>query len=136
MPARMEIIGAEPLIIIDGGHNEGCAGALAACVMKHLKGRKIIAVCGMMADKDFDAYLKITAPYFDTFIAVKPLNQRSLDAEALAAAAKKYCKFSIAIENSANAFIKAKSLAGKDDVIIVCGSFYLAGELRKLMLKS
>jgi len=136
MPARMEIFGRKNLIIMDGGHNEGCAKALAECINKFLLGREIIAVCGMMADKDYNTYLKITAPYFKTLIAVKPVNQRSLDAEILAEAAKKYCKDSYASVNSQDAFQKAVKLTAGDGVIIICGSFYLASELRKTVLNN
>ncbi len=128
MPARMEIINEAPLIILDGGHNEGCANALAACITKHLNGRNITAVCGMMSDKDYDAYLKITAPLFKAFIAAKPVISRALDAQTLSETAKKYCKNCMAIENPQDAIDKALQLSGKDDVIIICGSFYLAGD--------
>jgi len=134
MPVRMEIVKKEPLIIMDGGHNEGCANALAACIEKHLKGRQITAVCGMMSDKDYDTYLKITAPLFKTFIAAKPAISRALNAETLSETAKKYCKNCMVIENPQEALQKALDLSGKGDVIIICGSFYLAGELRKQLL--
>lgn len=130
IPARMEIICKEPLVILDGGHNEDCAKALAACINKYLKGRRIIAVCGMMADKDYNAYLKTVAPYFKTLITTKPFNQRSLDAQTLADTAKKYCKNTYTVEKPSEALVKAKELCGKADVIIICGSFYLASELR------
>lgn len=131
MAARMEIITKEPLTILDGGHNEGCAKALALCISRYLKGRRIIALCGMMADKDYNAYLSITAPNFEIFIATTPLISRALAAQTLAETAKMYCANSFAIENSLQAFKKASALAKKNDVIIICGSFYLASEIRK-----
>lgn len=134
IPARMEILGEEPLIIVDGGHNAGCAQALEAVIKKHLSGRKIIAVCGMMADKDYNAYLKIVAPFFETLIATKPDNSRALDAQILADTTKKHCKNIITIEDPWDAYSQAKNLANKDDVIIVCGSFYLAAEVREKII--
>lgn len=134
IPARMEILGEEPLTIFDGGHNVGCALALEAVIKRHLSGRKIIAVCGMMADKDYDAYLKIVAPLFKTLIATKPNNARALDAQKLADTAKKHCKNIIATKSPMEAYNTAKELAGKDDVIIVCGSFYLAAEVREKLI--
>lgn len=135
VPARMEILGEEPLIIFDGGHNTGCASALEAVIKKHLKGRRVIAICGMMADKDYDAYLQITAPLFETLIATKPDISRALNAQILADTAKKYAKNTVMIKKPIEAYKHAKNLAGKDDVIIVCGSFYLAAEIRaKIMI--
>lgn len=130
IPARIEIFGERPLIIFDGGHNIGCARALEAVIKKHLKNRKIIAVCGMMADKDYDAYLQIVAPHFKALIATKPNITRALGAQRLAAAAKKYCEDAVTILNPMDAYNHAKKLTEKDDVLIVCGSFYLASEIR------
>jgi dihydrofolate synthase / folylpolyglutamate synthase len=134
MSARMEIISKEPLTILDGGHNEGCANALANVVRSFLKGRRIIAVCGMMADKDYKKYLSITAPLFDTVIATRPVIARALDAKVLAENAGLFCKNSFAVEDAGDAFVKAVSLANANDVIIICGSFYLASELRKSII--
>lgn len=62
MPARMELIGDK--IILDGGHNEGCASALKAFLERFASGRRI-AVCALMGDKDCDTYLRLTAPLFE-----------------------------------------------------------------------
>lgn len=59
MPARMELIGEN--IILDGGHNEGCASALKAFLERFTSGRRV-AVCALMGDKDCDTYLRLTAP--------------------------------------------------------------------------
>jgi dihydrofolate synthase/folylpolyglutamate synthase len=131
----MEVISEEPLIIIDGGHNEGCAKALAECIKVYLKERRIIAICGMMADKDYDAYLKIVAPFFTSLIATRPSNIRSLDAQKLADTANKYCENTMTVENSSGAYIEAKKIAKTNDVIIICGSFFLAGELRSTLIR-
>ena len=130
IPARLEILGEEPLIILDGGHNTGCAQALEVVIKQHFRDRKIIAVCGMMADKDYDAFLGIVAPLFETFIATKPNIARALDVQTLAETAKKYCENTLSINSPLCAYAEAKKTAGKDDVIIVCGSFYLACEVR------
>ncbi len=41
MPARCELICENPLIILDGGHNEDCANAFSAFIKKHLIDKKI-----------------------------------------------------------------------------------------------
>ena len=49
LPARMEILSERPLVLLDGGHNPGCAAALADVIKKHLEGKKLVAVMGMMS---------------------------------------------------------------------------------------
>jgi dihydrofolate synthase/folylpolyglutamate synthase len=62
MPARMQIVRESPLIIMDGGHNEGCALAFRDAVRRFLPDRRIVGICGLMADKAYETYLSIVAP--------------------------------------------------------------------------
>jgi dihydrofolate synthase/folylpolyglutamate synthase len=131
MPARCELIKKKPTVILDGGHNEGCALALSDFIKKHLSGKRIIMVSSMMADKDYDAYLRIIAPLADIFIATKADVPRALGSDALCEAASVYCKNCNSVQNPLKAVNAARNIAENDDVVIVCGSFYLAGEVRE-----
>lgn len=131
MPARIEILRTHPLIVLDGGHNEGCANALSDYVKKFLADKRIIAVCSLMQDKDYETYLKIIAPYVSTFIATQAPMPRALSAQELCNCASVYCSNSNAVTNPHKAVSAALNIAEKDDVILVCGSFYLAGEIRE-----
>lgn len=133
MAARLEVLRKKPLTILDGGHNEGCAGALYDYVQSFLKGKRIVAVCSMMADKDYDAYLRKVAPLFDVLIASKTNVPRTLSAEDLQKAAAPYCKTAYAVADPAHALAFARSLVEEDDVLLVCGSFYFAGEVRDMI---
>lgn len=133
MPARLEVLHKRPLTILDGGHNEGCASALKAYVESFLKGKRIVAVCSMMADKDYDAYLRTVAPLFDVLIASKTNVPRTLSAADLQKAAAPYCQTTYAVEDPAHALSFAHSLVGEEDVLLVCGSFYFAGEVRDML---
>ena len=122
LPARQELFGNS--IMLDGAHNED--GALA--LLKALPDKKISAVIGMMKDKNYDAYLSLIAPKCSKIYAVAVNNPRSLPATELAQTAKRYCSNVTACENPH----KALSLARQDDCfVLVCGSFYLAREIRK-----
>lgn len=131
--ARMEILSEnEPLILMDGGHNEDCAVALEKVINNNLKGRNITAIMGMMADKDVDSYLRRVVPYFSKVLTLRPENPRSMAAEELAELAKVYCPDSIpasAVEEAVNAALK------NNDAVVVCGSFYMASEVRPVILE-
>lgn len=134
MPARMELIKKKPVIILDGGHNEGCAKALADYIRKHLADKRIIMVSSMMADKDYLSYLKIVAPFASVFIATKADVPRALSSDELCETAKAFCSDSYSIPDPLKAIYAAGNITEKDDVMIVCGSFYLAGEVRDNLL--
>ncbi len=130
MPARMELIKKKPVVILDGGHNEGCANALATFVSKHLDGKRIVMVSSMMADKDYQSYLRIVAPLADTFISTKADVPRALSSADLCENAKAFCNDCYDISDPCKAVAAAKNILQPEDALIVCGSFYLAGEVR------
>lgn len=133
MPGRLEIVSEKPLVIFDGGHNEGCALALEKVFKTYLEGYRLLAVSCLMADKDYDTYLRILAPYFDTFIASSIEYSRALSAEKLAKHAKSYCSNVMVEKNAGDAFkLGLSKVRGEKDLLVVCGSFYFLSELRKI----
>ncbi len=134
MPGRLELIKKRPVVILDGGHNEGCAAALSNFIKKHLRGKRIIMVSSMMADKDYLAYLSAVAPFADIFIATRVDMPRALKSDELMQNAMKYCSNCHDIPDPAKAITAAKNIILPDDALIVCGSFYLAGAIRENLL--
>ena len=134
MPARMELIKKKPVVILDGGHNEGCANALADYIRKNLSGKRIIMVSSMMADKDYLSYLRIVAPFADVFIATKADVLRALSSDELCKAASEFCRVTHSISDPLKAITAAVNITESDEALIVCGSFYLAGEVRENLL--
>lgn len=131
MPARMEILRKEPCVILDGGHNAACANALANVLRTHLAGKKVFAVCAMMADKDNAGYLAPLAPYLTHLTCTQVALPRALDATALCRVAQVAGIPCDAQAQPKAALQQALSMAGKADVVLVCGSFYLAAALRE-----
>ena len=123
LPARQEYIGN---VMLDGAHNKNGAQALEP----YLPNGNVTAVIGMMKDKDVDGYLSIIAPHLNRIITTTPDNPRSMPAEELKHIAQKYCKDVVAVDSSN----KAVALAKQDENFkLVCGSFYLAREVRNLI---
>lgn len=134
MPGRMELIKKRPVVILDGGHNEGCALALSEFIRKHLNGKRIIMVSSMMADKDYSSYLSIVAPLADVFIATRVDMLRALPSSELMLSASEFCKNCHDVPIPSKAISAARNIMQPDDVLIVCGSFYLAGDIRDNLL--
>jgi len=124
MPARMQVLSSQPLVILDGGHNPDCARALAAALGEHCPGQRFCVLCGMMADKDVSEYLRILKPFENSFIACKPDNPRALPAELLAEFAR-----AAGMKNITAAATPEEALRLVEYPLLICGSFYLAGEV-------
>lgn len=135
MPARMELISERPLIILDGGHNEDCANALSEFVKANINAERVIMVSSIMADKEYDKYLGIVLPLADEFIATQADIPRALNSDELASDAKKYCDSVTSIKNSNDAVAEAIQRADDKTAVIICGSFYLVGEIRNILLE-
>ncbi|MBQ8767973.1 MAG: bifunctional folylpolyglutamate synthase/dihydrofolate synthase [Clostridia bacterium] len=128
MIARMEIIGEKPLIIRDGGHNEGCAEALRNFLTKY-NVKNINMLIGLMADKDVEGYVQKIAPLCKSVVTVTPSNPRALNAENLQEIAKKYCEKTISISNPQEGYKYILSNTKEDETILVCGSFYMMSDI-------
>ncbi|MBR3766817.1 MAG: bifunctional folylpolyglutamate synthase/dihydrofolate synthase [Clostridia bacterium] len=135
IPARTEILSVSPLVILDGSHNDGSTLALSQIIKKHLKGKKILAVMGMMADKDCRKSLSNLIPCFSEVITVKPSNPRSMSAEELSCIAEEFSVKSTPYNTPEEGIRAAFGKIATFDALIVCGSLYLAGDVRDLLLK-
>lgn len=133
VPARTEIVSHSPLTIIDGGHNAEGVDALCNTLVKFCANRKIIAVFGMMSDKDYGYAVKRLAPLCERIYTTEASNPRTLDAKSLAKEAKQYCKKVKPEPNPEKAVNKALKKAKDDDVVLVCGSLYLASDVKKFL---
>ena len=133
-PARLELLSEHPVVLLDGAHNPGAAAVIADAMKKYLSGKKIIAIMGMMADKDSHAALAYLAPFFSTVLTLRPENPRSLSAQELADRAAEFCADVRPMEDLSTAFSTALCEAGENGAVVICGSLYLAGEIRPVAM--
>ena len=133
VPCRMEKVSEKPLIILDGGHNEGCMLALRSMAEKHLKGRKITLLMASMRDKDYRKSFSIILPLCEKAVFTRTDEIRGEKPEILAECGKTFCNNVFYCENAQEAYEKALSLTGENDVLLCCGSFYLVSDIRKII---
>lgn len=132
IPARMEVISREPLCLLDGGHNPGCAQALGEALRQFVPQRKV-AIMGVMSDKDSREALRILGPEFSQIVTVAPEGLRALPAQKLAEVAREFCPNVIPAGSCREALALAIRAMKDDGALVVCGSFYLAGEIREML---
>lgn len=128
MIARMEVIGESPLIIRDGGHNEGCAEALYNFLKKY-NVKNINLIIGLMADKDVNGYVEKIVPLCKSVVTVTPSNPRALNGEKLKEITEKYCDNCKFINNPKEGYKYIFSDTKDDETILVCGSFYMMSDI-------
>lgn len=136
IPARVEVLQKEPLIILDGGHNEDGAHALAKTLKEYVSGKDKTLVIGVMEDKEVDAVLEHLAPLAKRIVTTTPSNPRAMKAETLAEKSRAFCSDVTPCDDTCKAFDLARSLVSDKDALIVCGSLYLAGDVRLHMIET
>ena len=122
--ARFEFI--KDNLLIDGGHNIDGIKALKKSLLKLEK--PVILVMAMMEDKSCTECVNEIISVADYFIATELDMPRCLKAEKLFELSNSNGEV---ITNCTEAVQKALALAGDDKLVCICGSLYLAGEIRK-----
>ncbi len=132
MPARIETVSTDPLVIVDGGHNAEGFDALCLTLKTHFKDKKIIAVFGMMRDKDYMYCAEKLAPLCEKIYTTTVSNPRSLTAKELAAVLKDFGAKAKPVDDCGKAYKKALKKADENTLVLVCGSLYLASDIKNL----
>lgn len=131
LPARIEVISRDPLVILDGAHNPDGAKALSRSI-KSIGG--YVAVVSVMRDKDVGGCLKYLLKNAKKTVATKCVNPRAMDENDLAELCKKYCKDVFCVGKAEQAVDHA--LKNNDGLpVVICGSLYLASEVRDFIYK-
>lgn len=129
-PGRFDIVCRKPLFIIDGGHNPQCIEALVKNIQDYLAGKKVIALTGVLADKDYADMYKPVMPLVDRFVCITPPNPRKLEAGQLARYLRQAGAQAQASESILGGVKQAMDLAGEDGVVLCFGSLYSIGGIR------
>ena len=132
-PGRFDIVGHDPLFIIDGGHNPQCIEALVKNIEDYLADRKVVALTGVLADKDYGDMYKPVMPLVQEFVCITPPNPRKLDAGLLAQYLMDAGAKATAYETITEGVIAAREKAGADGVILCFGSLYSIGSIKEAL---
>lgn len=128
-PGRFEVLRHEPLLIVDGGHNPQCMEALAQNMKDYLSDRKVIAVTGVLSDKDYGEMYQPVFPYVSEFLCITPPSPRSLEAVKLAEYLQRAGRRATACRDVKEALELAWKHSGKDGAIVCFGSLYSVSEI-------
>lgn len=134
-PGRLEIVGKNPLVLLDGAHNEEGALALAKAFEQYFHDQNITLLIGVLKDKPYELMLKQLLPYASKVVLTEPNSSRKLPIDELEKTAVKYSSYIYQNADIAQAYELALKLTNEKDVLCCAGSLYLIGEIKKMIKK-
>ena len=129
--ARLERISERPLVMLDVSHNpDGMEKTVQSLVEMRNSFSSVLVLVGIAADKDAAGIIRPLQRMTDVVVAVDLPSERSLPSEALAALCTSTGFREVhACHTAAEGLDLLFSLASPEDLILVTGSFFLAGEV-------
>lgn len=136
VPGRVELLPGKPVTVLDTAHNAASAAALAATLAVRCEvPRTLVVSCSK--DKDFAAIAGALTPVFERVLITEyQTNPRVVPAEQLAEVFRQAAP-QVAIEivkSPYEAWHRANQVTPADGLICITGSFFLAAELRPVVL--
>ena len=128
---RMEVLNENPLVVIDGAHNIDGIRNLRNSIDKYFNFKNITLILGVLGDKQVDEMVEEITKGVDKVVIVEPHSDRAEDIEDLYIKVKKYVKEVFKFKDYKEAYNKAYSLTNDDDLLLICGSLYMVGDMRK-----
>lgn len=132
LPGRMEVVGHQPLVVLDGAHNAaGAAAAGEALGEDFSSAERVVLVMGCLRNRSVGELLEgLADDRLAHVVACAPPSPRAQPASAVVEAAK---ALEVAGEEAAGveeALERAVELAREDDLVLVAGSLYVVGAAR------
>ncbi|WP_432799213.1 bifunctional folylpolyglutamate synthase/dihydrofolate synthase [Poriferisphaera sp. WC338] len=136
LPGRMELVHNMPRVIIDGAHNAASIKALIKALGAHIAYDSLVLVFGCGQDKDVAGMLNEVSLGADKVIFTRAKqNPRAMDPDDLMGEFTEMSGKMAQCETKLEDALKLASRAvSREDIIVVAGSFYLAGEARKFFI--
>jgi dihydrofolate synthase/folylpolyglutamate synthase len=133
-PARMQIVGREPTILLDVAHSPQSAQLLRESIRETFTYDRLILIVGISEDKDIRGIGAELCPLADIAILTKAANNpRAADPGRIKEEWQGFGTTLVIKDTVESALNYARSIAEKDDLICLTGSFYPLGEAMTLL---
>jgi dihydrofolate synthase/folylpolyglutamate synthase len=135
-PARFQVIPAEdglPEIVLDVAHNPAGAWALRSALSTFYEDRPLTFIFGSMRDKAISEIADILFPLADRVIATQADNPRAASPEEIVKIGTHTQTEILQAKSVREALERARTLAGKQGVIVITGSIYIVGEALSIL---
>jgi dihydrofolate synthase/folylpolyglutamate synthase len=126
---RMQVIDQRPTIVADVAHNPDAAEALLSSLPDVFDYDRLIAVVGIMGDKDVRGFLSAFRDRADLVLLTRPAGERAADLETLRSVALELDLPHRVVPSAGAALKSALSDAREGDLVLVTGSHYTVGDV-------
>ncbi|MEQ8196976.1 MAG: folylpolyglutamate synthase/dihydrofolate synthase family protein [Clostridiaceae bacterium] len=130
---RMEVMRYNPLVVIDGAHNIDGIKKLKENLKTYFSYNNLILILGILADKQVDEMIKEICPEAKEVIAVTPNSERAELSEVLRDKILENNLNAISKNSYEDAYRYALSRLGEGDMLLISGSLYMIGDMRKII---
>ena len=136
-PGRLEVLGREPTLVVDGAHNDHSVATLLATLETYVPHRNLVLVAGFSRDKQVDAMVELLAQRADRVIATRSRHPRSMRPAEIA---EQFLHQGMPAGNvevtahTGDAVAEAMTAAGADELVLVTGSLFVVAEAREAVL--
>jgi dihydrofolate synthase/folylpolyglutamate synthase len=131
LPGRRQVIQNTPCVMLDVAHNPQ-ATSLLALDIKNMQYKRVIAVVGMLADKDIEATLAPMLPVVSVWYCATLDAVRGAQSSRLVSAVLSSKQKVLECETVEVAYQCALENAEEDDLVIVFGSFFTVTNVLKV----
>ncbi|WP_433263531.1 bifunctional folylpolyglutamate synthase/dihydrofolate synthase [Micromonospora vinacea] len=141
-PGRLERVRNAPTILLDGAHNPHGMKATVTALQEEFAFSKLVAVVGVLADKDAEALLELLEPVVDQVVVTRNTSPRAMPTEELAAlAAEIFGEERVASAEEMPDAIELAVAMAEEDVpgelsgvgVLVTGSVVTVADARRLL---
>lgn len=132
-PGRLEIMGKNPMIVIDGAHNIDGIKNLCDSIDTYFSYKKLVLILGILADKQVKDMVETIVPKAEKVIAITPHSERAELAEELAEIIKLYNTKVETFKDYEEALKAGISYCDAGDLLLISGSLYMIGDMRKII---
>ncbi len=129
LPGRFQIISEAPRVILDVAHNPHAAAYLADRLARLPKKGRVLAVIGMLHDKDIAGTLACLAAQVDSWYCAPLEGPRGATAQQLV----EHLKSGEVYDSVAQAWHAAMAAATENDTVLVCGSFHTVAHVMEAL---
>ncbi len=129
LPGRFQIIAEAPRVILDVAHNPHAAAYLAERLAHLPKQGRVLAVIGMLHDKDIAGTLACLAAQVDSWYCASLEGPRGATAQQLVA----HLGSGEVYDSVAQAWHAATAAATANDTVLVCGSFHTVAHVMEAL---
>ncbi|MCH2113902.1 MAG: bifunctional folylpolyglutamate synthase/dihydrofolate synthase [Pirellulales bacterium] len=140
LPARIEVLGRRPTVVLDVAHNVASAEALVDALVTSFACTDRILVLALSQDKDVTGIVRTLLPHFQQVVLTAYQdNPRAVPVarlrEIVRAESRQYSGIKvIEVPLPRDAWQQARAAAGPDELLCITGSFFIAAELRQVLI--